>query len=174
MNAGLAQKFSAFKVKFLVVSRLEPEKNVALAIRSFAQVGKTDSCLIIVGDGGERQTFEAQVRELDIADRVFFEGKQEPDAYFKIADLVLFPSRYEGYGMVIIEALAAGKPVLSTDVGIAREAGATVTEEARFADALKEWLESGARSGALKNYPYKDFETYARAYQEDIAACAKG
>jgi glycosyltransferase involved in cell wall biosynthesis len=75
--------------------------------------------------------------------------------------------------MVIVEALAAGKPVLSTDVGIAREAGAIVATEKDFATVLAEWFKNGPRTGELKNYPYKTFEAYVRAYSDDIAACVE-
>ena len=85
---------------------------------------------------------------------------------------MLCPSKYEGYGLVIVEALAAGKPVISTDVGIAREAGAIVVREEKFVEALKEWFVGGPRVGELRDYAYKNFDEYVRAYREDIAACA--
>ena len=50
---ALAKRFSAYKNKLLVVSRLEPEKNVALAIRSFSEVKPQSACLIVVGGGSE-------------------------------------------------------------------------------------------------------------------------
>ncbi len=174
-DAVLAERFKQFKTKLLVVSRLESEKNVELAIRSFAQTHKSDlwACLIIVGDGSEKQRLEASAKELDVSGRVFFEGERDAAAYYKLADVVLVPSKYEGYGLVIIEALAAGKPVLSTDVGIAREAGAIVTTSDKFAGALADWFKNGPRTGELKNYPYKNFDEYVEKYCNDIAACVR-
>ncbi|MBI2612503.1 glycosyltransferase [Candidatus Kaiserbacteria bacterium] len=168
----LLVRFAAYKTKLLVVSRLEPEKNVGLAIRAFARSAPRDVCLIIVGSGSERLSLQRFAKRLNVAERVFFDADAEAAPYFKFADLVLVPSKYEGYGLVIIEALAAGKPVLATDVGIAREAGAIVTTEEKFADALAEWFKSGPRTGELKNCPYKNFDEYVRAYCDDIKRCA--
>lgn len=167
----LVERFGAFSSKILVVSRLEPEKNVELALKSFDASAPSASCLIIVGEGDLREKLEAFARSLKSAGQIFFEGAQNPAPYYKLADLVLFPSHYDGYGLVIVEALAAGKPVISTDVGIAREAGAIAVKREKFAGALSKWFASGPRTGELKNYPYKSFDEYVRAYTEDLASC---
>lgn len=171
-DVELAAKIAAFKTKLLVVSRLEAEKNVALAVEAFAQEAPEDSCLVIVGDGSERTRLESLCAQLNIASRVFFEPARTPAHVYPIADLVLVTSRYEGYGLVIIEALAAGKPVLSTDVGIAREAGAIVAEESEYAEALKKWFVSGPRGGTLVSYPHHTFEEYVSKYCDDVASAA--
>ncbi len=168
-----AARFSHYRTKLLVVARLEPEKRVALALDAFAKSAPQDACLIIVGEGSERAALRRLAHELGITDRVFFEGSQDGSSYYSAADLVLVPSRYEGYGLVIVEALAAGKPVLSTNVGVAREAGAIVTSPERFTEALAQWFASGPREGVLKSRPYKDFDEYVRAYHDDLAGCAK-
>ncbi len=173
IDPSLAARFARFSTKMLVVSRLESEKNVRFAIESFAQTVRPDSCLIIVGDGNERSALEHLVKTQGIADRVFFESEKDAAPYYGITDLVLCTSRYEGYGLVIVEALAAGKPVLSTDVGVACEAGAIVTSPEKFADALKDWFANGPRVGELKNYPYNNFEEYVQAYSDDITACTQ-
>lgn len=173
-HAGiLAGRFSKFQKRLLVVARLEKEKNVILALESFAKVADHTACLIIVGDGSERSHLERRAARLGIASRVFFEGNTNPLPYYAAADLLLVPSLYEGYGLVIIEALAAGKPVLSTDVGIAREAGAIVTDAAHFEGALKAWLERGPRVGELQHYAYRSFEEYVEKYAEDIKKTAQ-
>ncbi|OGG80374.1 hypothetical protein A3A39_04280 [Candidatus Kaiserbacteria bacterium RIFCSPLOWO2_01_FULL_54_13] len=168
-DEGLRRRFEKHKTKLLVVSRLEPEKNVALALHSFAESAPYDSCLIIVGSGRKRKALERQANFLGIRDRVYFEGHVDPTQYYVIADVILVTSQYEGYGLVIVEALAAGKPVLSTDVGIAREAGAIVASPEKFSDALAQWFKSGPREGHLKIHPYKNFEEYVRAYCDDVA-----
>jgi glycosyltransferase involved in cell wall biosynthesis len=168
----IVARFKDFKTRVLIVSRLEPEKNIALAIEAFARSAPQSACLIVVGGGSERAALEDAARISGVSDRTFFEGEKDATPYYAIADLVLVPSKYEGYGMVIIEALAAGKPVLSTDVGVAREAGATVAP-GKFADALAEWFANGPRTGELKGYPYRDFDEYVRAYCADIVACVE-
>lgn len=169
----LAARFARFSARLLVVSRLEQEKNVSLAIRAFAASAPRDACLIIVGDGRQRPLLEALSHTLGVADRIFFEGRQDAAPYYAAADLVLFPSKYDGYGLVIIEALAAGKPVLSTDVGIAREAGAIVAEPDAFVAALSDWFASGPQRATLNGYPYKNNAEYVLAYGADIVACGK-
>ena len=171
LNLDISARFKDFKTRVLVVSRFESEKNVALAITSFAASAPTDACLIIIGEGSEEGELKKLAREKNITDRVFFEGAATPIDYYPLADLVLVTSRYEGYGLVIIEALAAGKPILSTDVGVARAAGAIITSKQEFPAALAEWFTSGPRTMQLKNYPYKTFEEYVQEYCEDVISC---
>ncbi|HWO06984.1 MAG TPA: glycosyltransferase [Candidatus Paceibacterota bacterium] len=167
---ALSGRFARYRWKFLVVARLEPEKDVTLALESFAEAAPQDACLIVVGDGRERHALEARATQLGVANRVFFEGTQDAAAYYAIADLVLVPSRFEGYGRVIVEALAAGKPVLATDVGVAGESGAIVSSRENFSDALRGWIDNGPREGTLAGYPYGSFDQYADAYATDIVA----
>jgi hypothetical protein len=168
--AELAKRFAVFKKKILVVARLESEKNVRQAISSFAEANRSDACLIIVGDGRERSILEEFAGIRAVADRVFFEGKKEPVAYYPLADLLLVPSFYEGYGMAIIESLAAGVPVLSTNVGIAAEAGATIAEYDRWPAEINRLLMSSER-GVLLSYPYTSWDAYVSAWRNDVAAC---
>lgn len=175
-DVALSVRFGQFKHRLLVVARLEPEKNVALAIHAFAQVAPAEACLIIVGDGSDHGHLVTLAHMLKIADRVFFESEKDSLPYYGVADLVLVPSLYEGYGLVIVEALAAGKPVISTDVGVARSMGAIIAEPPHFVQALAAWFavaEDRPRATGLAAYPYKNFEEYAKAYAQDIAACLK-
>ncbi len=167
---AMEERFGGFKTRVLVVSRLESEKNVALAISSFAKA-PVDACLIIVGEGSEHVHLENLARSLDISSRVFFEGEKSAIEYYPLADLVLVTSHYEGYGLVIVEALASCKPVIATDVGIAREMGAIIADEQGFPRALREWFKNGPRVMQLKDYPYKNFDAYVTAYCDDICAC---
>jgi glycosyltransferase involved in cell wall biosynthesis len=151
---------------------LEPEKNVALAIHAFAQVAPAEACLIVVGDGSDHGHLVTLVHMLKIADRVFFESEKDSLPYYATVDLVLVPSLYEGYGLVIVEALAAGLPVISTDVGCARSMGAIIADPPHFAQALAAWFavaEDRPRATGLASYPYKNFEEYAKLYAADIA-----
>lgn len=167
-NPALTSRFPRLSTRLLFVGRLEAEKNPMLALRAFADSAPADTCLIIVGDGKERAALEEYARERGVASRVFFEGERDAAPYYGIADLVLVTSVYEGYGLVTIEALAAGKPVLSTDVGIAGEAGAIVATAEQFSEALAVWFTAGPRAGEIKNYPYADFADYVGKYCDDI------
>lgn len=166
----LAERYARFSSKILVVSRLEPEKDVELAIRTFDEYAPENACLIIVGDGSLRRSLEDLSRTLKSEKKIFFQGAQDPAPYYKLADLVLVSSRYEGYGLVIVEALAAGKPVLSTDVGAARDLGAIVVPPEELGEKMVEWFQHGEREGHLRGYPYQNFDEYVKAYCEDITS----
>ncbi|MHB1087022.1 MAG: glycosyltransferase [Minisyncoccota bacterium] len=170
-NPALSARFEKYSKRLLCVGRLEQEKHPCLALHAFAKAAPGDACLIVVGAGSEAARLRHLAEELGVTDRVFFEGVADAIPYYLLADLILVTSRYEGYGLVIVEALAAAKPVLSTDVGIAREAGAIVTSEKDYADTLKKWFSDGPREGRLFDYPYVHFDDYVSAYCADIKAC---
>lgn len=172
-DAPLAVRFAVFRTKLLVVARLEPEKNVALALHAFKEAAPPSACLIIVGNGSQRVRLERLAEQLDIQESIFFEGEREAAPYYTIADLVLVTSHFEGYGLVIVEALASGVPVLSTDVGVAHEAGAITASSEMFGQALAAWSASGPREATLSDYLYQGFEAYVGAYVADISACVK-
>jgi N-acetyl-alpha-D-glucosaminyl L-malate synthase BshA len=94
-------------------------KRVPDVIQIFYNVNKEiPSKLLFVGDGPERQPVEELCRKLDLCDDVRFVGKQEQmEDILAIGDLFLLPSEYESFGLVALEAMAAGVPVVSTDVG---------------------------------------------------------
>ncbi len=142
------QKYPRFEKLLLAVSRLEPEKNVADAIRAMPEILRTypKAGLVILGDGSQRQALERLAAKLGVENHVVFEGTQNPFSYYKVADVVLVTSHFEGYGMVIVEALLAGCPVVSYDVGIAAEAGAVVAEPRDLAAKTAQVLGSGIRA----------------------------
>ncbi len=157
-----------YSYQVLIVARSSSEKNIKFAEETFEKVAPQDACLIVCGDISEEDIRNKHNKQ---SGRIHYVSTDDPSSLYKAVDLVLVPSKYEGYGLVIVEALAAGKPVLSTDVGIAREAGAIITDEEKFADALSEWFKNGPRTGELKNYPYKNLDGYIHAYCEDISDC---
>lgn len=165
-------KHQQFKIALLVVSRLEKEKNVRLAISALkvARERGHDAGLTVVGAGSEEGRLNAQARSFGLERFVAFVGEGDPVPHYTSADVLLVPSLYEGYGMVIIEALSAGIPVIATDVGIAREAGAIVTSEKDFEKTVSRWIESGPRQSSLTGYPYTSFEQYVQLYCSDLKA----
>ena len=75
-----------------------------------------DSELMIVGSGELETSLRQLAGELGIADKVIFAGFQsDPTPFYLSADLFVLSSDYEGFGNVIVEALAQGLPVVSTD-----------------------------------------------------------
>ena len=100
----------------LAAGRLVKEKGFDVALRAFALLGDPDTRLVIVGEGERRAELEALAVELGVADRVIMPG-YVPDIrpWLEIARTFLLTSWYEGYAAVIVEALGAGRPVVSTD-----------------------------------------------------------
>lgn len=105
-----------------VVSRLEHIKGMDLVIPAFAEVRKRfpDVRLLVVGDGSLRGSMEQQAQELGCADAVTWTGRQPQESlpqYYGEMDIVLMPSRSEGFGLTAIEAMAYGCVVVASDVG---------------------------------------------------------
>jgi N-acetyl-alpha-D-glucosaminyl L-malate synthase BshA len=103
----------------LHASNFRKLKRVEDIVRIFAEVRKKiPSKLLLVGDGPDRPSAEDLCRELNICDDVRFVGKQEQmEEIIAVADLFLLPSEYESFGLAALEAMAAGVPVISTNVG---------------------------------------------------------
>lgn len=101
------------------VSNFRPVKRVLDVIETFARVrAEREVTLLMVGDGPDRAHAEARCRELDLAQDVVFLGKvKNPIEPLLISDLLLLPSETESFGLVALEAMAAGVPVVSSNVG---------------------------------------------------------
>jgi glycosyltransferase involved in cell wall biosynthesis len=97
--------------------RFVPLKGFDVLIKAFARLrAERPARLIILGDGLLRATLQDLVRSLGIEDDVALPGYAEnPQAWFAASDLFVLPSRTEGFGNVLLEALASGVPVVSTD-----------------------------------------------------------
>ena len=103
----------------LCVGRLTRQKNFALALDAFARM-RPFYRLVILGDGEQRQMLQQRAETLGIASRVRFEGYvSDVPRYLAQADALLCTSLYEGYPAALIEALAAGVPIVSTPCSIA-------------------------------------------------------
>lgn len=80
---------------------------------------------LIVGEGSDRSRLEAKVEALGLSDRVIFTGyvsESEKISHYNLADVYVMPSTGEGFGIVLLEAVACGVPVVSSGVAGAREA----------------------------------------------------
>lgn len=100
----------------VAAGRLVPEKGFDVAIRAFAALGDRSARLAILGEGPERANLLALAEREGVADRVDLPGYvADIRPWLDRARLFLLSSWYEGYGAVVIEALAAGRPVVATD-----------------------------------------------------------
>jgi len=103
----------------LFVGRLVKYKGVDVLLAAMRGVAAR---MVLVGDGPEKAALQRVAERAGVADRVKFLGEVAPDelaALYRACDLFVLPSvtRQEAFGVVLIEAMACGKPVISTDLG---------------------------------------------------------
>ncbi len=148
----------------LMVGVLQPRKNLKLAVRAFAAVSRRLGDhwdLLIVGKPGWGQDELHDVIQAEgIASRVRQTG-HVPDAYlswfYSAADVLLYPSLYEGFGLPPLEAMACGCPVLASDIPPVREVVADAgrllppTQEAAWTDALAAVLNDPGERSRMRN-----------------------
>lgn len=105
---------------FLNVARLTPAKdhvNLLLAFKETCSICP-DIKLLIVGDGELKKELEEKVKELKLINNVIFAGPHiHIEDYYSAADCFVLSSAWEGFGLVLAEAMAANLPVLTTDAG---------------------------------------------------------
>ncbi len=109
---------SAFPHSYLLtVGRLVPQKNTALLIDAYAKISsKVSDHLVIIGAGPLRQSLQQQILDYCLADRIHLFGEiANPHPWYKRASMFVLSSDSEGYPNVLLEALAHGLPVVSTD-----------------------------------------------------------
>jgi mannosyltransferase len=105
----------------LAVGRLAARKGHGLLLRSFSKVAQsTDSHLVIIGRGSLRGKLNRMATRLGIKDRVTIESGMSFDEIsemYRVSDLVVYPSYYEGQGLIPLEAMSSGTPVVTVDNG---------------------------------------------------------
>jgi glycosyltransferase involved in cell wall biosynthesis len=102
--------------RIVTVGTMKTVKNHPLLLRAFARLDRPDARLMFVGDGAGRDALLSLARQLGVADRVVLAGfHPDPTPFYRTADVFALASDYEGFGNVIVEALACGTPVVSTD-----------------------------------------------------------
>jgi len=102
------------------LARLIPSKGIRILLDAMPHLlHKYPEALLLVGGGGEEQeALERQARALGIADRVVFVGPvQDPRDFYRRLDVFVLPSLDEAFGLVVLEAMAMGLPVIGTRVG---------------------------------------------------------
>jgi len=143
----------------LSVARLIAQKDHASLLRAFARVhaGNPDARLAILGWGPLENSLRALVRELGLDDVVSIPGRVEPRAWLQRADVFAHTPRWEGFGIVLLEAMLASLPVVATRVSavpeivVAGETGALVApgDVDGIARALGELLGDDAQQRKL-------------------------
>ncbi len=117
---GLPKKF------ILHVGTLQPRKNLPLLIDAFHQANLSDTELVFAGGKGWfYEEIFSTVKELGLESKIHFPGyvsDEELPLWYAAADLLVFPSKYEGFGMPIVEAMGCGTPVIASNASAMPEA----------------------------------------------------
>jgi len=103
-----------------IVARLDPIKNHSLLLRSMKTVVEKEpkARLLIVGDGPLKEKLQRETKEMNLEDSVLFTGeRQDVPKILKSLDIFVLCSISEGMSLTLIEAMAAGLPIIATDVG---------------------------------------------------------
>lgn len=114
MEYGLEDKFVVGHV-----GHFNPAKNHEKILSVFAEVAKQreDATLLLVGDGNLEDSVRTKAEELGICDKVVFAGAhKDVENMYHAMDVFLFPSKYEGFGMAMVEAQLSGLACVASDV----------------------------------------------------------
>ena len=173
------------------VGRLSPEKGVDLFIDALSAIGDRVIQGVIVGDGPERATEQTRADAIAPARFLWLGAIPNAARYFAAFDLFVLSSRTEGLPMVLLEAMAAGVPIVTTNVGgipsllSAAEGVLVAPEDAKaLASAIRAALDdrdaTAARASAAKRRQHADFnvgpwsDRYETLYRHLLALRARG
>lgn len=142
------------------VGRLVPQKDYPTLLNAF-QILKgnfPNAALIILGEGIERHTLEAEAVKLNIHNSVFFLGKKtNVDDYLTQMDLFVLASKYEGFGMVLLEAMSAKIPIVASNnsaipevIGVEHPGLANTGDSVDFASKMALLLEDPLRKRVIQ------------------------
>lgn len=124
---AVREKFSLPDVFILAVGHIEKRKNYKRLVDAVAMLRDRSvsvSLVIIGNDNGERRSIEKSVKAANLCDQVKILGglsDLEVGCAYKLCSLFAFPSAYEGFGVPILEAMAAGCPMVLSDIAVFRE-----------------------------------------------------
>ncbi len=171
------------------VGRLEEPKDPVLAVKAFSLLNQTnpDSRMIVVGDGSLRNKLIETIETLGLNQKVLLLGERSSDevaAVLQMSDLYLMSSKTEGMPFSVIEALACGVPVISTDVGSVSEVVLlnkngliSNTREPEELSKCMEDLLSGNRvdrfcvSESMRDRSSKSIVTEIKKHHDSLEAC---
>jgi glycosyltransferase involved in cell wall biosynthesis len=154
----------------LTVRRLVKRMGLENLVEAFARLSAQDPQqygLVIVGGGPLQDTLQAQISRLRVEDHVWLAGKQYErlSAYYQCADVFVLPTvALEGFGLVTVEALACGTPVLGTPVGATPEILRPLGEEYLLDGCKVEHIEAGLRRFFASYDPARRDEARRREY----------
>ena len=165
-------KWDIDKPYVLAVGTLEPRKNLPTLLRAFAKI-KDDipHQLVLVGpEGWLTGELKNTLQELNLGDRVRLTGfvsDEELGGWYSAADLYVFPSYYEGFGLPAIEAMRCGAPVLASDNSafpeVIGEAGVLIPADdtAMWSESIRDLLRDESRRMHLRDLGFARADAFS-------------
>jgi len=155
----------------LYVGRLAEEKDIDFLLRAFARIAaeRPQTTLVLVGKGPREHNLQSLAQKLGLGQRVIFAGvipHSEVPHYAAAADLFVFPSQAETQGLVLIEAMAAGTPVVAVEApgsaDVLAEGGGLLVpaQQEAFASAVTTLLADEPRRRALGEQATRAVQRY--------------
>jgi glycosyltransferase involved in cell wall biosynthesis len=141
----------------LLVANEFARKGLATILGALALQGRPDVRLVVIGRD-DPAPYRTQIARLGLADRVMFAGSQDPAPAYQAADLFVMPSSYEGWGLVLAEALACGLPAV-----VSRFPGSVAMVAPRVNGLLLESSRDEAELAALLDEALEPFAHAAMA-----------
>ena len=156
------------------VGRFHYAKNHVFLLEVFQEIRKKkgNAKLLLVGDGDTMPAVKEKTEQLGITDHVIFTGMQKDTAgYYRAMDLVVFPSHYEGLPGTVVEAQAAGLPVLMSDTVTDQVAVTPLVECFSLQKSAAEWAEE-----ALALYDRLQEKLGTETFRKEcyVTLCEKG
>lgn len=164
----LEKGFNIEEKVLLCVCRLSTEKNLEILIESMQLIKDDKIKLYIIGDGALKQDLEQLIEKLKLNEKVKLLGaKENIEEYYKIADVFILPSKYEGFGHVYIEALASGLICIAAKSNPPK--CVTASEEIIKDDKIGELIEYDDKNDICKKIEKcfqksTDYKEYRRKY----------
>ena len=143
------EKRNKKKILFTFVGRLDDSsKKLGRAFEIVNNIKNLE--LFVIGDGPDREKYEALVRKLKLTDRVFFLGaKKNPYPYIRMCDYLILTSDYEGFPVTYLEAIALKKPIITTidvscdGINIGKDCGYIISkDEVKMIEEVRKILSS--------------------------------
>lgn len=152
---------------YLFIGRLVRQKGVDILLDAFSMLQRGH--LLIAGDGVERKALEEKAHVLGITSRVSFLGvRNDTPSLMKACNCAVFPSRWEGFGIVLIEALAVAIPVIVSDIpafsAIVRDYESALVFHSDKPAALQEAMKEVYSNSALRTNLTREGATVAERF----------
>jgi glycogen(starch) synthase len=173
----MTEKFGENRKIVLFVGNLVPDKGLDYLLEGFIEARKQneDLTLVVCGTGPLRKSLEQTILNFELRDVVFLAGyvsRDELPSYYLASDICVFPSVYEPFGLVMLEAMSMRKPVISTTVGgvpeIVKSGVTGILVPPRDAHALgKAILDLASNPGFADNIAENGYQLVRRSFAVD-------